>query len=140
MPVQMLGRPILHKQVCVTSVTQFRHNDLTVFRLKTAFGFYRPGAIALANTFADIPFSASRILVYNIIVYLYERRFFLQLRLTLTLFPACPIFLVQPGASLHSICSPTLHISPCKASSAHLGSCAQISIVHFVLRRSSCRT
>lgn len=50
MPLMMLGRPIMHKQ--------------------TAYGFYRPGAVALANTLADIPFSASRILVYNIIVYL----------------------------------------------------------------------
>ena len=50
MPVQMLGRPILNKQI--------------------SYSFYRPAALALANTLADIPFSASRILVYNIIVYL----------------------------------------------------------------------
>ncbi len=50
MPLMMLGRPILHKQ--------------------TSFGFYRPGAVALANTMADIPFSATRIFVYNVIVYL----------------------------------------------------------------------
>ncbi len=50
MPLMMLGRPILHKQ--------------------TSFGFYRPGAVALANTLADIPFSATRIFVYNVIVYL----------------------------------------------------------------------
>lgn len=49
MPTQMLGRPILHKQ--------------------TAYGFYRPAAIALANFFADLPFSASRVLIFNIIVY-----------------------------------------------------------------------
>jgi hypothetical protein len=30
---------------------------------------YRPSAIALANFFADLPFSASRVLMFNIIVY-----------------------------------------------------------------------
>ncbi|KAG5643545.1 hypothetical protein DXG03_000686 [Asterophora parasitica] len=49
MPLQMLGRPILRKQ--------------------TSYSMYRPSAIALANTFSDLPFSASRILLYNIIVY-----------------------------------------------------------------------
>lgn len=49
MPTQMLGRPILHKQ--------------------TAYGFYRPAAIALANFFADLPFSATRVFIFNVIVY-----------------------------------------------------------------------
>ena len=49
LPMQMLGRPILHKQ--------------------TAYGFYRPGATALANTLADLPFSASRIFIFNVITY-----------------------------------------------------------------------
>lgn len=49
MPTQMLGRPILHKQ--------------------TAYGFYRPAAVALSNTLADLPFSASRVFVFNVIVY-----------------------------------------------------------------------
>ena len=49
MPMQMVGRPILQKQ--------------------TGFGFYRPSALGVANTLADIPFSASRILVSNIIIY-----------------------------------------------------------------------
>lgn len=49
MPTQMTGRPILHKQ--------------------TAYGFYRPAAVALSNTLADLPFSASRIFVFNVIVY-----------------------------------------------------------------------
>ncbi|KAG6820654.1 hypothetical protein H0H93_013505 [Arthromyces matolae] len=49
MPMQMLGRPILRKQ--------------------TSYSMYRPSAIALANTLSDLPFSASRILIYNIIVY-----------------------------------------------------------------------
>lgn len=49
MPVMMMGRSILHKQ--------------------TTYGFYRPGAVAFANTLADIPFSTPRILVFNIIVY-----------------------------------------------------------------------
>ena len=30
---------------------------------------YRPSAIALANTAADLPFSGSRVLIFNIIVY-----------------------------------------------------------------------
>ncbi|EPQ60137.1 hypothetical protein GLOTRDRAFT_67504 [Gloeophyllum trabeum ATCC 11539] len=49
MPVQMMGRPIMKKQ--------------------TAYSFYRPAAIAVANTLSDIPFSAIRILIYNIIIY-----------------------------------------------------------------------
>jgi len=48
MPLQMLGRPILYKQ--------------------TDFKFFRPSALPLANTLADIPFSFSRTLVFNIIV------------------------------------------------------------------------
>ncbi|RDB29035.1 ABC transporter G family member 11 [Hypsizygus marmoreus] len=49
MPMQMLGRPILRKQ--------------------TSYGLYRPSAIALANTISDLPFSASRVVLFNIIVY-----------------------------------------------------------------------
>lgn len=49
MPVQMLGRPIIKKQ--------------------TGYSLYRPAAIAIANTLADMPFSAVRILIYNIIIY-----------------------------------------------------------------------
>ncbi len=47
--MQMLGRPIVKKQ--------------------TGYGFYRPAAIQIANTLADMPFSATRILIYDIIVY-----------------------------------------------------------------------
>ncbi|KAI0789262.1 ABC-2 type transporter-domain-containing protein [Abortiporus biennis] len=49
LPAQMLGRPILKKQ--------------------TSYSLYRPAAIAIANTLADIPFSAVRILIYDIIIY-----------------------------------------------------------------------
>ncbi|KAF8913195.1 pleiotropic drug resistance ABC transporter [Gymnopilus junonius] len=49
MPLQMLGRPILRKQ--------------------TSYSMYRPSAIAVANTLADMPFSALRVLLFNIIVY-----------------------------------------------------------------------
>ncbi|KAF6754266.1 ABC-transporter [Ephemerocybe angulata] len=49
MPMQMLGRPILKKQ--------------------TDYSLYRPSAIALANLFADLPFSALRILLFDIVVY-----------------------------------------------------------------------
>jgi ATP-binding cassette subfamily G (WHITE) protein 2 (SNQ2) len=30
---------------------------------------YRPSAIAVANTLADVPFSAVRVLIFNIVVY-----------------------------------------------------------------------
>ncbi|KAF9270866.1 hypothetical protein L218DRAFT_889741 [Marasmius fiardii PR-910] len=49
MPTQMFGRPILYKQ--------------------TNYGMYRPSAVAIANTLADIPFSALRVLLFNICVY-----------------------------------------------------------------------
>ncbi|KDQ63067.1 hypothetical protein JAAARDRAFT_119769 [Jaapia argillacea MUCL 33604] len=49
MPMQMLGRPILKKQ--------------------TSYSLYRPAAIAVANTLADIPFSGIRVLLYDIIIY-----------------------------------------------------------------------
>lgn len=49
LPMQLIGRPILRKQ--------------------TGFGFYRPSATALAKTLSDIPFSATRTLIFNIIVY-----------------------------------------------------------------------
>jgi ATP-binding cassette, subfamily G (WHITE), member 2, SNQ2 len=49
MPAQMLGRPIIRKQ--------------------TGYGFYRPAANQIANTLADMPFSATRILIYDIIIY-----------------------------------------------------------------------
>lgn len=49
MPMQMVGRPILRKQ--------------------TGYSLYRPSAIAVANTLADMPFSALRIIIFNIIVY-----------------------------------------------------------------------
>ncbi|KAL0571220.1 ATP-binding cassette transporter snq2 [Marasmius crinis-equi] len=49
MPMQMMGRPILYKQ--------------------TNYGMYRPAAIGLANTLADIPFSAVRVFIFNVCVY-----------------------------------------------------------------------
>ncbi|OBZ78638.1 Brefeldin A resistance protein [Grifola frondosa] len=49
MPAQMLGRPILKKQ--------------------TGYSLYRPAAVAIANTLADIPFSALRIFIYDLIIY-----------------------------------------------------------------------
>ena len=45
----MIGRPIMKKQ--------------------TGYGFYRPAALQIANTLADMPFSATRILIYDIIIY-----------------------------------------------------------------------
>ncbi|KAI0273384.1 pleiotropic drug resistance ABC transporter [Gloeopeniophorella convolvens] len=49
MPMQMMGRPIIKKQ--------------------TGYGFYRPAAVQVANTLADMPFSSVRILLYDIIIY-----------------------------------------------------------------------
>ncbi|PFH49054.1 hypothetical protein AMATHDRAFT_63985 [Amanita thiersii Skay4041] len=49
MPLQMIGRPILRKQ--------------------TSYSFYRPSAIAVANTLSDLPFSATRVFFFNIVVY-----------------------------------------------------------------------
>ncbi|KDQ63068.1 hypothetical protein JAAARDRAFT_202584 [Jaapia argillacea MUCL 33604] len=49
MPAMMFGRPVLKKQ--------------------TGYSFYRPAAVAVANTLADLPFSAIRVLIYDIIVY-----------------------------------------------------------------------
>ncbi|KAI0307355.1 ABC-2 type transporter-domain-containing protein [Multifurca ochricompacta] len=47
--VQVSGRSVLHKQ--------------------TSYSLYRPSALALGNTLSDIPFSAARVLIYDIIVY-----------------------------------------------------------------------
>ncbi|KAI9458491.1 ABC-2 type transporter-domain-containing protein [Russula earlei] len=49
MPAQMIGRPIIRKQ--------------------TDYGFYRPAAVQIANALSDMPFSATRILIYDIIIY-----------------------------------------------------------------------
>jgi len=49
MPTQMLGRPVLSKQL--------------------NFGLYRPSATGLAVTLAGIPFSAVKVFVFNLIVY-----------------------------------------------------------------------
>ena len=34
-----------------------------------SYGFYRPAAYQIANTLADMPFSAARIFIYDIIIY-----------------------------------------------------------------------
>lgn len=47
--VQVQGRPILQKQ--------------------TSYSLFRPSAIALANTLADLPFSAVRLFLYDMIIY-----------------------------------------------------------------------
>jgi ATP-binding cassette subfamily G (WHITE) protein 2 (SNQ2) len=49
MPTMMLGRPIADKQI--------------------GYGFYRPAALVFANFFADIPFSAVRVFIFDVIVY-----------------------------------------------------------------------
>ncbi|KAG9038328.1 hypothetical protein FRB95_001740 [Tulasnella sp. JGI-2019a] len=49
MPTQMVTRPIFLKQ--------------------TAYKLFRPAALSIANTVADIPFSLTRVFVFNIILY-----------------------------------------------------------------------
>ncbi|TFL02988.1 pleiotropic drug resistance ABC transporter [Pterulicium gracile] len=49
MPMMMLGRPIVRKQ--------------------TSYRMYRPTAVVISNTLADIPFSFVRTLIFTIIVY-----------------------------------------------------------------------
>lgn len=49
MPTQMVTRPIFQKQ--------------------TAYKLFRPAALSIANTIADLPFSAVRVLLFNIIAY-----------------------------------------------------------------------
>lgn len=49
MPAQMIGRPVVRKQ--------------------TDYGFYRPAAYQIANLLADLPISAIRVLLFDIIVY-----------------------------------------------------------------------
>lgn len=49
MPLMMLGRPIANKQI--------------------GYGFYRPAALVFANFFSDIPFSAVRVFIFDVIVY-----------------------------------------------------------------------
>lgn len=41
----------------------------SIFMKQTSYRLFRPGALSLANTIADIPFSTVRILLYNIIAY-----------------------------------------------------------------------
>lgn len=50
LPSQMLGRPIMWRQ--------------------TAFCFYRPGALALANSISEIPFSAPKVFLFSLILYM----------------------------------------------------------------------
>jgi ATP-binding cassette subfamily G (WHITE) protein 2 (SNQ2) len=49
LPTQMQGRPIMYKQV------QYR--------------FYRPGALSIAQTLADLPMNALKIMIFDIIIY-----------------------------------------------------------------------
>ena len=61
----MLGRPIANKQI--------------------GYGFYRPGALVFANFFADVPFSAVRVFVFNVIVYFMPGLWVISLNLASTL-------------------------------------------------------
>jgi len=49
MPTQMVGRPVVKKQ--------------------TEYGLFRPSAVVMGNIFADLPFSASRVFIFNVIIY-----------------------------------------------------------------------
>lgn len=58
-------------QVSLPSLSSW--HDLPALTLvlykQTAYGFYRPAAIAIANMLSDVPFSASRLLLFNVIIY-----------------------------------------------------------------------
>lgn len=41
----------------------------SVLYKQAAYGFYRPGALGLANLLSDLPFSATRVLIFDIIIY-----------------------------------------------------------------------
>lgn len=45
------------------------HTYENPYATQTSYGLYRPSAIALGNTLADLPFSALRVLLFNIVVY-----------------------------------------------------------------------
>lgn len=61
----MLGRPIANKQI--------------------GYGFYRPAALVFANFFADIPFSAVRVFIFDVIVYFMPGLWVISLNLASTL-------------------------------------------------------
>ena len=65
--MQMVGRPILRKQVGAFYI--LRIHPLKFTCRQTSYSMYRPSAIAIANTLADVPFSAVRVLIFNIVVY-----------------------------------------------------------------------
>jgi ATP-binding cassette subfamily G (WHITE) protein 2 (SNQ2) len=65
MPTMMLGRPIADKQI--------------------GYGFYRPAALVFANFFADIPFSAVRVFIFDVIVYFMPGLWVISLNLTFAL-------------------------------------------------------
>ena len=44
-------------------------SSLLLTAMQTSYSLYRPSAIAVANTLADMPFSALRIVLFNIIIY-----------------------------------------------------------------------
>jgi ABC-type multidrug transport system permease subunit len=44
-------------------------SSLFLTAIQTSYSLYRPSAIAVANTLSDMPFSALRIVLFNIIVY-----------------------------------------------------------------------
>jgi ATP-binding cassette subfamily G (WHITE) protein 2 (SNQ2) len=65
--MQMVGRPILRKQVRSFHILHIHPLKFTCYQ--TSYSMYRPSAIAVANTLADVPFSAVRVLIFNIVVY-----------------------------------------------------------------------
>lgn len=68
MPNQMVTRPIVQKQVRL--IMQTFHTRLTPsWPKQIGYSFFRPAAIVFANLFSDIPFSLTRITMYNIIIY-----------------------------------------------------------------------
>jgi ATP-binding cassette subfamily G (WHITE) protein 2 (SNQ2) len=67
-PLMMMGRSILNKQVSVSrSIPPFL--ILIDNHFQTGYSMYSRAAFPIANLLSDLPFSAVRIFVYNVIIY-----------------------------------------------------------------------
>ena len=114
MPMQMVGRPILRKQVrgfCILHVHPPKFTKCTCYQ--TSYSMYRPSAIAIANTLADVLFFP-----------------LFECLSSILWSTSCLDCIIQRLRFLHSISSTISHMSSCKDSSAHLAWCASISTQH----------
>lgn len=110
MPMQMLGRPIVNKQVRWLRFVQ--SCTFANYLAQTIYGFYRPAAIVLANLLADLPFSAARVLIFDIIVYFMPKLY--VMKISSFRCRATDLFFTEHvllGVSGRSTCLFTLHTS-----------------------------